>query len=468
LETGCRKNEVSRRIGETWLDQNVGSWAHIAVSYAKLDDEAASIKLYYNGLPILVDRVPYSYVKAPITYGEFALYLATNGEGSSDASAPKLLGYVDDLSVFSRPLADQEMLSFLEGSFTVAGPSGCRWRVGSGYRDPKLPTFATLDSSSPQSIKITVDPDLHGFGEASAHLAPLDDSRAFGRYDKVYLDALIPKYTADPEKTVFRLSISSSIGSCAWTAKAKGESDTHYEFDLSQPGFCFDPNCEFDLADVQWVAIQSNWQDDAVPSLPDSIEIQVNSVEFGVAANPLGSSTDYGGRVGVRGWCWRPTAYEAGGFARWNQLLPDAVSVNLDANKETSSRIIADFGSSKLDLSNCSTVTLDADLDEGLSGENAQFQFVVTRADGEWGVWNLGYQKPYVILLDSALIADSSRFCQGTPCPSSSRSSIVALGVQKAWNIKSQTQQTLSVTIRDVQFGPKTPEGGPCEQWSGL
>jgi hypothetical protein len=81
-----------------------GSWVHLA---AVVDGAASTLTLYVNGAPVKVQATT-----GPILPGSSTLYLARSADLNP---AFPLTGEVDDVAIYSRALADQEVAQLAQG-----------------------------------------------------------------------------------------------------------------------------------------------------------------------------------------------------------------------------------------------------------------------------------------------------------------------------------------------------------------
>lgn len=430
-----------------------GGFHYIAASVNKLTATGETrVVLFWDGVTAATPLGDARSAPGTISYQDYDLYLGANRASPSAQKQPPFVGLVDDVSVFVPPLNENELRDYVQSSFTAEGPSGCRWGFGSAYADANAPALIDIaDDSSSQALRFSVESGSEGIGWAMAQLAWLGAGRNMIPYDKAYLKASIP----EGQKFSFAISSGHAGSACNWHRIGKG-GVAEYEFDLAHPNVCTSPNCVFDIRDVMWASVQSAWEPRGTATKKAAFEI--DALEFGVASTPTIDPLTYGGAFGPNGWCWRPIAYEAGGYCDWNGS-PSARSVAaiLGGSASTSTRLAADFESRPLDLSGCRYVELDLLLEVQRQQEtkepcNDVNQLALTDTIGRWTVWHLVPQSQsstYVVDLDSQPNAPPSLNERAD------HKSIGALSIQKPWCVAGELNATVqSIRLVDANHNP--------------
>ena len=149
-----------------------------------------------------------------------------------------------------------------------------------------------------------------------------------------------PTVSGFPSEGQFQFSLLSDQGKrqCTWQLRANParsandiEGPETYVIDLRTPSWCVDPQCRFDVTNVERATIGSYWRDAQPP-----FEYSVQALAFRKRSGSNATAEILGGVTGPSGWCWKSVAYDSD----WEvqrpaqlSLSPEAISVR--ASKPT-------------------------------------------------------------------------------------------------------------------------------------
>ena len=377
-----------------------GRWHHVVATYTMLDHDQAALALFWDGARLATDTPASSTYDGSITFTDHTLYVGSNGRvAASTDGTSNYKGHIDDVSLFNRPLSDNEISIFSLASSTYPGPSNCRWNALEQW-DFDAGSLSTWNPiPTPASATLGVNDLDWGAGFLSARLIPEKD---LGLFDTAYLTADVP-LDGRGKARPFVFSIAAGDDACNWVIQANGPDK--YVIDLRNPSFCVSTSCSFKTDRVQWARVSSDWA-----SAEGSFDIKVTRLEFDTTRSPdLEEQLPLGGAIGPEGWCWRPQAYDPATLASWlgpSEPSLAAVSATLSGRTNTTVRLAADFGDQLLDLTNCRRVEVDADLPVL---DPSFFVFVLSDAYGAENQWKFrGTTSPYSIDLISELTFNSA------------------------------------------------------------
>jgi len=467
---GIHEVRFSLKDAPSWQWQ-AGTWHHVAVAHWK-DEQFNYSKLTWDGDKTL-DQAPRVAIANSDASASNPPPVLRIGSGA-DPSKPGFKGYLDELALFTQPLLGPDLDHFTLSSTSRVGPSGCRWRAAENWNDSVNKAISKTDwidsESSASSAAVNIDDQDWGAGSLQAILpAPL----ALRNYRNVHLQASVEANSA------FQLTLAKGATYCSWVAKGKGPTDTHYQFDLTNPMNCASRTCEIGLTNIESISIASEWstpcasqskyicndgrvaEDQTLWRPPGNHKFTISDIAFEPIGLELLDWSAYEPALGPNNWCWRPQAYEPGALGTLSAAAkPELVTAQLTGQALTATRLVADFGDAGRDLSKCTSVVF--------SGEKASKipSLVIEDVFGSWGSGLLG--------IETAGSFGCSNF-RSLPYSSTKATSrtnnfdnfpdtidytkIRYLGVQKDWG--SLTDKETMVKITGVQlFG----EGnGPCQ-----
>jgi hypothetical protein len=471
---GCHTNMLLSTLPESVTSGlrgwGMGRWHHIAGTYIKSGSGgSATLRLYWDGGRV-ANAVGEGAKAAPaIDYTDYQLYIGTNGDNTQEFN-----GNVDEVAIFNRPLSDAKLANFLSQSTTRPGPSQCRWTARE-FWDKYAPdaSMATWQiDSTVEKAHVLVDDNEFGAGALSAFIVPPKDLRLYGN---MFLDATLQ------EGKAFAVQIANQGDFCQWLILGIAGRHT-YPIDLSKPGVCYTSSCAFKLDSVDWISINSEWtipvvnnpRPDNPARSPGPVDLSVHSVTFELSENLTSDWSDYGGAIGVNGWCWRPQSFDLMSGAEWaraSRPSVGAVSATLIGRHDSSTRIGADFASNPYHLPSNACVLIDATTSIDTSLTDQTLAFVVDDLVGSWGSWDIiipPSNSPSPCMMQ---LSDDKRYYSSTghsppydAFPSSiDWNRIKSIGIQKPYYYDSSLKGSVEVTIRGITIYPD--DGKNCSSY---
>ena len=419
-----------------------GRWHHIAATYDDLGKSQVSLALYIDGELLQKNTPESSIYDGAIAYADHAFYVGTNGTVSA-VNNSNFKGHIDDVALFGLSLSASEVSTLNLAKSTDPGPSNCRWNALEQWDFDAGSSATWSPNSTESSAKLRVNDLDWGAGFLSARLLP---DLELSLFDTAYLTADVPPGSgASP--LMFEFSLSSDDDSCSWMLAANGPD--RYVIDLRRPSFCVSTSCSFKTNHVQWARVSSEWA-----SIEHTFDISVTRLEFDTIRDPTVETLPLGGAIGPEGWCWRPQAYNINALAFWagtSAPSPDSLSASFAGQSNSTVRIAADFGDRSLDLRNCRTAVIDADIPD--LGSNTLFNFALLDANGAEQNWNfVSGSGPIKIDMSEKPSYDSKTqdpvvFAN---VPAFDVSHVRLVGIDKPYQYA--TSAPLQITIRDVRF----------------
>lgn len=383
----------------------MGSWHHVAA-----ERSIGGVTLYLDG--VLAPSIPCNTPNTVAPHDHARLYVGSSfaGRDAPVESKPILL---DQLALYPSALDQTTLKQLFLYPATVPGPSGLRWGAWGGQG-----SYATIVKSSAPISSIVTDTDYASAGVFAMLAEPLALKDADGSHHTRDLsdfdEAVI--WTTLPADKPFQFSLVAGGGTrqCTWQLFNKPESQgKQYSdaliIDLRRPSWCSDPNCEFDLRNVERLTLGSDWKNG-----DGQQEYSLRTVAFRkrrAATNAAATrSALIGGTQGPFGACWRSVSYDP----RWDvspvQLTqqPTGQSIafpkpveNSIASTNAPSPVLPELGldlpigsAGLRDLASCASVELAVDWDpaseaSAYGGGNSTPQFVLRDERGKTASINL-------------------------------------------------------------------------------
>jgi len=388
----CEVDEVKANLPEGYFDWGQGNWYHIAA----IVDAARGHALFVDGRATSSSTAPSSTTTPPATGSGVRI-------GAGPTSVPGFSGLIDDVALFSRSVAEDELEPFITESTSVRadGQQWTPWSVAgssttwkSDCRNPKI-------EESQGGARVVVK---NGYWSAGGLFTRAHAGHNIRRLKKATLVANIPNDT----EFDFALGSAHNAERCTWHASGAGKS--RYEFDLDGLNHCECPStcdCRFTVEEAR---IGSRWD----KNLP--LDFSVCRVEFEweeVEADDEDTTIDLGlgpgGLLGLNGWCWRPISYHEHSHVDIDEAHTNAEQSEgtLVGINDTTAYLAADFAqgdavtADKLcDLRNVKAIQLTADMPQGYS-----YQLRVADSSGfarEWSrKWGEAQRTQEFLLCDS-------------------------------------------------------------------
>jgi hypothetical protein len=482
--SACQVTEIRHPLDAPSWAWGAGKWHHVAGTYQPTTSSNTGLTLYWDGSPVEANSVTSVTSVGQLAAPSPSLYI---GARSGALAGRYFSGNLDDIAVFGTPLTQQQVSDFMLKSTTVDGPSNCRWSA-SEIRDDRVDagiSTATWESHDQDALTADIVDQEWGSGLVAARLAPPGFGKDLSHYSQILLTAQIPD--SKTSNGSFEFSLHSGDAVCTWYMNSSDSGK--YVIDLNNPGFCqTDPRvCSFAIEHVEWVLISSSWEYPSELKFPAGMQYSIEGLDLIADGNSQDRSR-YGGVLGVNSWCWRTQAFQSKNAAKssWNfEKEPNpqsAISATLSGEPASGSAIVADFGDTTLDLSNCNRVRVCAEFAyaPGSQEPSQDQEFILHIQDnaGAWMEWALNLNPSsgcYEAALDPALKQNSSNVHTLEPYPDNNRSGfspwqyfptfdlatskIALLGIQKPWTWPG----TADVTISGVDFLYENQDVG-CER----
>jgi hypothetical protein len=285
-----------------------GDYRHLALSYSR----NAGPTFYVDGRrATLLESscaTPTSLIATP---DDAYLYVGSNADAARalvPRTGPLLF---DELSLFNQELSEDQVRWLYTNQLTKKGPGGVRWGtwVTQGGR-------AEIHSSDASLVSATIDDIAYSSAGLFALLQRdpgngaliLDDLADLREYDEAVLWAKLPPNVPFQ----FALSAEHGLRQCTWQLQSGNE--PYYVINLRQPSWCVDPECGFDLSEVERVSIASDWKNSG--GRLSSFEVSALSFRkrlfTGEDLSP-GTPNRLGGLPGPGEFCWRALSF----FPEW-------------------------------------------------------------------------------------------------------------------------------------------------------
>lgn len=397
--------EFSRRTwaGGYYSPWKRGDYRHVAVSHA----EDSGPTLYVDGL-VAASSNSSCLAGAPATATAESgqLYLGSNAN-LADPLLPKTGSLqFDEFGLYDEVLAEDVIRWLYANPQTEVGPGGYRWGAWATQG-----SSASLVNVAPQVASAKIN-DL-AFSSAGLFALLAEDEwmgvpRLGPRTNLADFDEAV--LWARPHGDTFQFSLSADHGrrQCSWQLRASDS--PFYVINLRQPSWCIDPNCSFDLSQVERASIGSDW------SLAEgsSSNVEVHALSFrkrllSEGESTLGRATRLGGTPGPSGFCWRAISYQPESLARLTQYLSPNEGISLDLLRQgggsygaaelTADLPVSDTSIGPRDFRACSRIRVCTPT--ALSSQ--VLQFVLQNELGQTATWNLATDgNCYTAQLDSA------------------------------------------------------------------
>jgi len=358
----CEVDVIETSLPSASLDWGLGTWYHIAAVV-----NASERALFVDGS---LKESTSSQAALPAAV-DSAVYIGANA-----SRAALFNGMIDDVALFNRALAEDELKTFASESTSVrsdaqqwtpwsADGSSATWQ--SDCRNPDV-------EHSDQGAAIVVK---NGYWSAGGLFARTPTRHSISRLKKATLVADIPDENFD-----FVLGSRHNAERCTWHARGIGKN--RYEFSLDDLKHCDCPkscDCTFNVEEAR---IGSRWDENG------ALRFSVCRVEF--EWEPEEDSIGELGPGGMRGlndWCWRPISYhqEASVDLDEAHTNKDQTVGTLRGGNNQTAYLAADFIDEKsrqlCDLSNAGTITLHADMPAGY-----RYQFRIADFTGIGREWS--------------------------------------------------------------------------------
>jgi hypothetical protein len=350
---------------------------------------------------------------------------------------------IDEVKFFGDKLSVSQIEQLLLESSTAPGASGLLWGAWSTRG-----TLA-LDTSCPQGSTASMDttaqpPEFNIYdcgASSSGSYALLNQPQdlteipttttnaaqtpSIADFDEALLVATLPA----GEPFQFALVAEHGKRQCTWqlfgnydaNTPSKKSSDT-YVIDLRRPSWCIDPDCSFDINNVERASLGSDWK-----VAWGNIDYTVRSLTFRRRPNRSALTlAGYGGLTGLGGWCWKPVAYDP----VWESkpiAVSDSKAVSVDAPDSHSSpprattdgqdpELAADLPPSpdhpaSLDLRRCAAIELCLGVGPSNPGSKPPM-FVLQNEIGQTIAWSISNPDgcPIVNLLENPGWPDTGPF----------------------------------------------------------
>lgn len=431
----CEIEETSTHLPSGFLDWGMGSWYHVAAVVGAGGEPA----VFVDGLPRSLSE-PESYRGAPSASS--AVHI-----GANPAGGQALSGLIDDVALFARALAADELEAFVAESTSVRsdGQLWTAWSATGSSASWKSDCKNPHIEESQQGMAVVVK---NGYWSAGGVFTRLRTDHRILQLKKAILVADIP----DEESFDFVLGSKHNAERCTWHASGRGKQ--RYEFTLDDLNHCDCPSsCDCSFA-VEEARIGSRWDEDG------ALAFSVCRVEFEweeVAASQL-LTPGPGGMQGLNQWCWRPISYHQHAFADLDEALTnqDRTVATLRGGNRQTAYVAADFavgapGQEHLlcDLTQVEKITLQATMPHGFA-----YQLRVADFNGigrEWSrKWDSNDPSQEFVLCDPGAPTPDVIDCGRDVDPIPHRMRPVALervrhlGIQKSFELTS-TEGAISI-----------------------
>ncbi len=369
-----------------------GRWHHVAATYMPQLAGKALVRLYWD-----IDSLTAHLASSDLLDGQMAspdpgFYVGTRKKDSADPNSLKFTGNVDEVAIFKRALATEDLQRFSLGSTTLIGPSDCLWRVSENRDDSvsERASTAAWNCRDRNVLKVKIHDEDWGSGVVSARLAPPGSATDISPYDHLELVADIP-ILADTRNGSFEFSLHSGDNVCTWFLP-QDETITgihSYDIPLDNPSYCQtnqSASCQFALNQVEWASVQSSSE---YPLSRTGNPEPMTYAIYGLKLVPRGptSRRASGGILDTSGTCWRTEAFQVsnGSSAKWiiEGLIPGTIGARLTGKPTSGPALVADFGDSTLDLRGCKVNFALA------STPSATPVLILQDRAGAWAQWKL-------------------------------------------------------------------------------
>jgi hypothetical protein len=393
--TECEVDEVHADLPEGFLDWGQGNWYHVAA----VVDAARGHTLFVDGRATGTSTVPSSTTTQSATASALRI-----GAGPLSAGPINELGFsglIDDVALFSRSVAEDELETFVAESTSVRadGQAWTPWSVSGSSATWKSDCRNPEIEENRQGAQVVVK---NGYWSAGGLFTRTQTSHFIRKLKKATLVANIP----NKAHFDFVLGSAHNAERCTWHATGTGKD--RYEFDLDGVKHCDCPStcdCKFKVEEAR---VGSRWDENG------PLELSVCRVEFeweeveADAEDAEDAMVDLGlGPGGVRstnGWCWRPISYHAGASVDIDESLTNAEQTvgRLAGSNDETAYLAADFALGDAETANqlCNLEQVQAIELTGNMPPGYRYQLRVADFNGiarEWSEQWDGNPKPFVL-----------------------------------------------------------------------